>query len=81
MIQSRLGVLIAEKEMREGRKWTYDNIHEATGLSTPTIHRLVRGTARRYDSNTLDALCRFFDCGVGDLLVYVPDEPNSEEPA
>lgn len=74
MIQSRLGVLIAEKEMSEGRKWTYENIREATGLSTPTIHRLVRGTAKRYDANTLDALCRFFGCGVGDLLVHVPDE-------
>jgi len=74
MIQSQLGVLIAKKERDEGRRWTYDDIKEATGLSATTIHRLVRGTSKMYAANTLDALCRFFKCGVGDLLTYVPDE-------
>jgi hypothetical protein len=32
--------------------------------------------SRGYNATTsnIDLLCRYFDCTVGDLLVYVPDE-------
>ena len=79
MIQSRLKVLISQKELRENRKWTYENIKEATGISITTIHRLARNTAKRYDANTLDALCRFLNCSVGDLLVYIPEPEHDTE--
>jgi putative transcriptional regulator len=79
MIQSRLKVLIAEKEIADDRKWTYENIKQATGVNVTGIHKLARGTAKLYAASTLDALCRFFDCQVGDILVYVPDEPKDEE--
>lgn len=79
MIQSRLKVLISEKELRENRKWTYENIKGATGISVTTIHRLVRDTAKRYDANTLDVLCRFLNCNVGDLLIYMPESEYDTE--
>lgn len=38
-----------------------------------TITLLYRETATRIDLDTLEALCRYFDCRVGDLLEVVSD--------
>ncbi len=74
MIVSRLRRLRFEKEERDGGKLTYEKLTEATGLATTTLARLMKpGPIDRIDGSTLDALCRFFGCGVGDVLEYVPE--------
>ncbi len=72
MIRSRLKRVRLDKEEREGRKLTYRVIAEETGLSTGVLVRLMNSRFERVEVQTLDILCRFFDCGVGDLLEYVP---------
>ena len=74
MIYCRLKQLIAEKEFNEKRKITYKVIQDETGLSSTTIAKLLnfRGI-QRIDGTTLDKLCEFFGCKVGDILTYVPD--------
>lgn len=74
MIYCRLKNLIAEKEFREKRKITYKVIQDETGLSSTTIAKLLnfRGI-QRIDGTTLDKLCEFFGCQVGDILQYVPE--------
>lgn len=74
MIYCRLKQLIAEKEFKEKRKITYKVIQDETGLSSTTIAKLLsyKGV-QRIDGSTLDKLCEFFDCNVGDLLIHVPD--------
>lgn len=74
MIYCRLKQLIAEKEFKERRKITYKVIRDETGLSSTTIAKLLsyKGVSR-IDGTTLDKLCDFFGCQVGDILQYVPD--------
>lgn len=74
MIYCRLKNLIAEKEFKERRKITYKVIQDETGLSSTTIAKLLayKGV-QRIDGSTLDKLCEFFGCQVGDILTYVPD--------
>ena len=72
MIQSRLRVLIAEKESCEGHKLRYDDIAAETGLSKNTIYKLVNNMTGRIDFDTLDALCRYFECQPGEVIVYRP---------
>ena len=72
MITSRLRVLIAEKESREGRRWGYDDIATETGLSKNTIYKLSNNLTGRVDFRTLDTLCQFFKCQIGELLSYKP---------
>jgi putative transcriptional regulator len=43
-----------------------------TGLNRNTITRLYHETATRVDLDTIETLCEFFDCGVGELFEYVP---------
>lgn len=73
MIVSRLRRLRFEKEEREGVKLTYEKLTEETGLASSTLSRLLKpGAIDRVDGSTLDTLCRYFSCGVGDVLEYVP---------
>lgn len=74
MIYCRLKQLIAEKEFKERRKITYKVIQDETGLSSTTIAKLLsyKGV-NRIDGTTLDKLCDFFGCQVGDILLYIPD--------
>ena len=45
-----------------------------TGLARNTVAGLYHETTTRFDSSVLDTLCRYFNCQVGDLLEFVPDE-------
>jgi len=39
-----------------------------------TVTRLYQETVERYEADALNILCSYFDCQIGDLLEYVPDE-------
>lgn len=73
MIRCNINVLLAQKENREGRKIPYRVITEETRLSSGVMTRLVNSEFDRVERGTLDTLCRYFACGVGDLLEYIPD--------
>lgn len=75
MIRSKLRRLRFEKEEKEGRKLTYETLREETGLASNTLARLLKPDPMdRIDAQTLDALCSYFVCDVGDVLEYVPNE-------
>jgi putative transcriptional regulator len=76
-IRSRLRSLIEGMEFREGRKVTYKEIHEATGISISALSEFGTNKTVRYHDGLLAALCEFFNCDVGDLLTYVP--PNTSD--
>ena len=73
MIENRFKVLLAEKETRERRSWSYRQIREATGVSLHTLSQYAQNKVTRFDAHIIEALCVFFDCEVGDLLVRVED--------
>ncbi len=74
MIRSRLRRLRLDKEEREGRKLPYHVISGETGLSQGVLVRLMNSRFDRVETPTLNTLCKYFQCGVGDLLEYIPDE-------
>jgi len=73
MIKFNLKVLIARREQDTGERLTYGRLAEKTYLSARTISRVAENQAGRVDLTTLDKLCKFFDCDVGDILYHVPD--------
>ena len=54
-----------------GERLTQALLSEKTGIAASTISRLFNGSAQRYDAQTVERLCAFFDCQVGDLLALV----------
>ena len=71
-IRNKFRILLAQKEVRDGRRYTYDDITTATGISRQTIASYATGSVSRYDGKTLKAFCDFFDCELSELLEYPP---------
>ena len=78
MIRSRMKRLRLDKEEQEGRKLSYEVISKETGLSKGVIVRLMNSNFERIETPTINALCAYFACGVGDLLEYVPEAQTAE---
>lgn len=57
-------------ELKTARGWTLTELARQSGLSYATCHRMTHGSKTGVDFPTLDALCRAFGVGVGDLLEY-----------
>ena len=75
-IESRVSTLLGAR--REG----ITDLARGAGISRTTAHTLYYATATRVDFETLEKLCRYFGCGVGELLVYRPDDaPAHDEPS
>ena len=55
---------------------TIQDVHEKTGLTRNTISNLYHEKVTRIDFETMEKLCRLFDCqsGPGELFEYIPDK-------
>ena len=74
LIRNRFKILLAQKETRDGRKYTYDDIRAATKISPTTLSNYAQGEVSRFDDKTLVALCNFFECELAELIEYPPDQ-------
>jgi DNA-binding Xre family transcriptional regulator len=66
-MQIRIGEL-KTRARREGRRLTWEDIEQATGIRQPTLISMNNGTAKQIRPKYLDALCKFFGVGVAELL-------------
>lgn len=74
-MNSMLGVLIEERRIRKGgRRPGIRRLAKESGASVSTVQGLLNNTMKRVPLDDLAALCRYFDCQVGDILVYAPDQ-------
>ena len=80
MIRFRLQELLAEKQFREGRRATLTELSETTGINRVTLSKMVNQRGYSTVTDNLDKLCKFFNCEVGELAEFVPDE-EMQEPA
>lgn len=78
MIRFKLQELLAEKQFRDGRRITLTELSEVTGINRVTISKLVNHRSYSTVTDNVDALCKFFDCKVGDLMEYVPDSGDKK---
>lgn len=72
-IRNRFKILLAQKELVDGRGYTYNDIRELTGISPTTLSNYAQGTVTRFDEPTLVSLCDFFQCELAELIEYPPD--------
>jgi putative transcriptional regulator len=69
-IKNRLKILIAEKEVKENRKLTLRTISQEAGVSTNSLTAYTNQNVDRFDAPVLEAFCKYFNCGIGDILFY-----------
>lgn len=70
MIRCHLSRMMGERKLK------IIEVARQTGIHRNMITILYKETATRVDLDTIDCLCRFFDCQVGDLFEFVDDEAN-----
>lgn len=81
MIRFRLAELLAEAQFQQGRKITVLELAEATGINRMTLSRMLNHKGYVTTTETLDRLCRYFKCAVGDVAVYVEGDLADQEQA
>ncbi len=55
------------------RKITMIDVSNATGIAVATLSRLNTGKTRAIQFSTLETLCRYFECEIGDLMFYMDE--------
>ena len=67
MIRIHLSRLLGEHKKRIA------DLQRDTGLARNTLAGLYRDDVARIDRHTIDLLCNYFQCPVGDLIEWIPD--------
>ena len=62
MIKCNLSLLMGIKKVN------IQTVHEQTGLTRNTISNLYNEKTTRIDYETIDKICKYFNCQVGELL-------------
>lgn len=71
-IRNRFEILLAQKQVRDGRSYTYDDIYEASGISPNTLTSYTKQRVTRFDTKTVISLCDWLECDLSELLEYPP---------
>ena len=74
MIRLRLTQLLADLSFRQDRRIEWREVAAETGIHRTTLSKMANARGYNATISNLDLLCRFFQCQVGDIAVYVPDE-------
>jgi len=68
MIQSKLHILMGTRKIKSIRQ-----LSEETGISRLTLTKIYDMTGKGIEYDTINTLCKFFNCSLSELLEYVED--------
>ncbi len=73
MLKCHLSRIMGEKRLK------ISDVSVATGINRGTLTRLYYEKASRVELETIDSLCEYLGCGVGDLFEYVSSRGRAPE--
>lgn len=79
MIRFRLKELIADREFRENRRITFDEIAKATGVHRTTLSKIANQKGYNTTTEVLDKLCAYFDVQLDAVAEYVASLENKPQ--
>ena len=79
MIRILLIKLLDEKSFNEKRRITLSEVSEQTGISRATLTRIANVPGNVTNTDTINALCKYFGCQPGELLRYIEDEQKKPD--
>lgn len=71
MVRSELLELWTEKERKEGRRITIDEVARSTGLDRKTVSGLLRGETSQFNASVLAKICEFFEIADGEPVPFL----------
>jgi DNA-binding Xre family transcriptional regulator len=72
-VKNRLIELMGAKQEAEGRVINASTVARETGLTRQVIAKWMRGEVVEFRADMVEQLCRYFKCGIDDLLEIIPD--------
>lgn len=76
MIRIKLKQLIDDKAFSERRRVTLNEVAAETSISRASLTRIANVPGYNVSLESINELCRFFDCQPGTLLEYIPDDQD-----
>ena len=76
MIRFRLKELIADKEFREDRRVTLDEIAREAGVHRTTLSKISNQRGHKTSTEVLDRLCSYFQVPLEELAQHIDDREN-----
>lgn len=73
-ISNRFRILLAQKATREQRNIALKEVGRETGIAWSTLNAWANNQVTRYDAPVIQALCEYFSCQVGDLIIFEREE-------
>ena len=77
-VMSRFKILLAEKEIREGRTISVRQVARDTGLPLSTVFGLANNTMTQLPVDGVARVCEYFGTDICQLLTLVADDANIE---
>lgn len=72
MIKNKIATLLAE-ELK-----SITEVSEYTGISRNALTNLYYRRTKGINFDTIDKLCNYFNCGIEDIIEFIPDEKIRE---
>ncbi len=69
-IVNHFRILLAQKATILQKNIALLDVQRDTGIAWSTLNSWANNQVTRYDAPVIQALCEYFDCQVGDLLVF-----------
>ena len=77
MIRFRLKELIADKEYKEDRRVTLEEVSRETGVHRTTLSKIANQKGYVTNTDVLDRLCAFFNVEINEVAEHIP--PSDSE--
>lgn len=77
MLRYKLKERIADKEFRERRRVTIQEVAESTGITRNTLSRMLNQHGVSVRTENLDRLCAYFGCRIEEVVEYVEGPPGA----
>lgn len=76
MIRYHLKHLIADMELRVGRRVSLKDISNETGIHLSTLSRIANQKAANTTIGNIEKICQFFGCQIQELVEFSPDNED-----
>lgn len=74
MIRFRLKELIADKEFKEDRRVTLEEVSKETGIHRTTLSKIANQKGYVTNTDVLDRLCTYFEVNTNEVAEYVVED-------
>lgn len=73
-----MAIIFNLDKLLASRKMQSVELAEKLGCTVQTVSRIKNGKVRAFRIETMDRLCKLFDCQPGDVIEYMSDEEAKE---